>query len=76
MRKNIQDLLLSIIKNSLSDLDLDKFYPGGLFLDLPSDPRFGDLSTNIAMQLARATKKSPHEVALNLLANIKGDERR
>jgi len=71
MRKNIQDLLLSIIKNSLSDLDLDKFYPGGLFLDLPSDPRFGDLSTNIAMQLARATKKSPHEVALNLLANIK-----
>jgi len=71
MRKNIQDLLLSIIKNSLSDLDLDKFYPGGLFLDLPSDPRFGDLSTNIAMQLARATEKSPHEVALNLLANIK-----
>jgi arginyl-tRNA synthetase len=71
MRKNIQDLLLSIIKNSLSDLDLDKFYPGGLFLDLPSDPRFGDLSTNIAMQLARATEKSPHEIALNLLANIK-----
>ena len=70
MRKNIQDLLLSIIKSSLSDLDLDKFYPGGLFLDLPSDPRFGDLSTNIAMQLARATQKSPHEIALNLLGNI------
>jgi arginyl-tRNA synthetase len=71
MRKNIQNLLASVIKNSLGDLNLDKSYKEDLSLGLPSDPRFGDLSTNIAMQLARATEKSPREIALNLLANIK-----
>lgn len=40
-------------------------------MDIPSDIRFGDLSTNIALKLSSAVNQSPFEIATNLLVNIK-----
>ena len=71
MRKDIQGLLIPIIKNSLKDLNLHKAYDGFLCLDLPQDNRFGDLSTNIALRLSKTTAKSPYEIATALADNIK-----
>ncbi len=71
MEKNIQDLLIPIIKNALRDSDLQKKDKEVLCLDIPQDIRYGDLSTNIALRLSKATAKSPYEIATVLTDNIK-----
>ncbi len=71
MKNDIQDLLISVIKDSLKDLKLDKAYNEDLYLDTPADPRFGDLSTNIALKLSKLIKKSPPEIAKNIADAVK-----
>ena len=71
MKKNLQSYLVEIIKNSLRDLDLDKSYQEGLYLDFPSDIRFGDLSTNVALRLSSSLKKNPFDIATSLIGSIK-----
>jgi len=70
MKKNIQDSLIAVIKNSLKTLNLDKGYDKFVTLDLPQDSRFGDLSTNIALRLSKAIGRPPIEAARMLLVNI------
>ncbi len=73
MKKDIQDLLIPIIKNSLKGLNLDKTYDEFLSLDLSQDSRYGELSTNIALRLSKAIAKSPFEIATTLADNISKD---
>lgn len=68
MEKDIQDVLLSLIKKSLSEASFDTISEDDVFLDLPTDSRFGDLSTNIAFRLSKQFKKSPQEIANNILS--------
>lgn len=70
MKSNIQELLISVIKKSLEEL---YFSSEGqhIYLDLPQDARFGDLSTNIALRLAKSEKKPPMEIAGSLAVSIK-----
>ncbi|MFH1269883.1 MAG: arginine--tRNA ligase [Candidatus Omnitrophota bacterium] len=70
MKKDIKDLLSAIIEDSLKGLNLDKAYDGSLYLDLPQDSRYGDLSTNIALRLSKAAHKPPAEIALAIIGNI------
>jgi arginyl-tRNA synthetase len=67
MKKDIQYLLIPIIKNALEDLGLDKEAPKDFYLDLPTEARFGDLSCNIAMRLAKQVKKSPRDLGLEII---------
>jgi arginyl-tRNA synthetase len=70
MKKNIQDSIISVIQNALLDSGVQqKDYPE-LFLDIPVEVRFGDLSLNIAMRLARILKKPPLEIAGNIVVNF------
>lgn len=71
-KKNIQGLLIKAIRASLEDLALEESSYRDLCLDYPTDERFGDFSTNIALQLAKPLKKSPRDVAAGLVHNIKG----
>ena len=41
-----------------------------IHLERPRDPTHGDFATNLAMQLARALKKNPREIANQLLAEL------
>jgi len=41
-----------------------------IHLERPRDPTHGDFATNLAMQLAKALKKSPREIASQLLAEL------
>ena len=67
----VQEKLSDIIKLAISDIDGAKGFEGELYLDLPSDARFGDLSTNVAMRLCKFLKKSPREVASALSEAIR-----
>ena len=71
MERNIQDLIIAIIKDSLRGLNLDQASTGDLFLELPKDSRFGEFSTNIALKISSLIKKSPSEIAPAIVANIK-----
>ncbi|MFH1198660.1 MAG: arginine--tRNA ligase [Candidatus Omnitrophota bacterium] len=69
MKKNTQDILISIIKSVLNNLGFPNEEP---LLDLPADNRFGDFSANIALKLSKSVKKSPRDVALAIIEAIKG----
>jgi len=71
MKKDIQDLLIAIIKDSLKELRLDKACDESLYLDIPQSYRFGDLCANIALRLSTQIKKAPLEIATDLVVNIK-----
>lgn len=69
MKRNIQELLIEILKDALRQLDWDKIPQDDLYLDIPSDSRFGDFSTNIALRLSKVIRKSPLETA-KVLASV------
>jgi arginyl-tRNA synthetase len=71
MKRNIQNLLIPLIKDSIRALNLDSIYEEDLYLDLPSDSRFGDLYTNIALRLSKLVNKSPVQIAEDLAEAIK-----
>jgi arginyl-tRNA synthetase len=71
MKENFQELLSQIIKNSLKELRLKDTYDEELYLDFPSDNRFGDLSSNIALRLSKIIGKPPFEIAVNIAIEIK-----
>ena len=41
-----------------------------IHLERPRDPTHGDFATNLAMQLAKALKKNPRDIASQLLAEL------
>lgn len=67
MEKNIQEIIIQLIKESLKSLNIPSAEPQ---LDFPQDSRFGDLSTNIAMRLSKQLKKPPRDIAFNLVVDI------
>lgn len=71
MKNNIQDLLIPVIKNSLNKLSSDTIEDSAISLDFPADTRFGDLSTNIALRLAKQIKKPPVQVAAQIIGILK-----
>lgn len=70
MTANIQDILIKAINAGLSGVTGRSTQE--LYLDFPSDTRFGDLSTNIALRLSKELKKSPRDIALSLIEPIRG----
>jgi arginyl-tRNA synthetase len=66
MKENIQELLDKLIKDALKDFQTSE----KPCLDFPTDERFGDFSTNIALRLSKPLKKAPREVAQAIVASI------
>lgn len=69
--KNIQELLLPVLSASLKELGFDKAFKGSIILDFPTDERFGDLSTNIALRLSKQLKRPPVEIAGAIVGTVK-----
>ncbi|MCX5710671.1 MAG: arginine--tRNA ligase [Candidatus Omnitrophica bacterium] len=67
MKKNIQELLLDLIQAAL---DQCGFKEADVYLDFPTDKRFGDFTTNIALKLAKVHKRNPREVAACIIDAI------
>jgi arginyl-tRNA synthetase len=70
MAKNIQDILTRTIARLLQDIDCAPGRQDKSYLDFPSDPRFGDLSTNVALQLSKQLKKNPVVIARELAERL------
>ncbi|MDP2905610.1 MAG: arginine--tRNA ligase [Candidatus Omnitrophota bacterium] len=70
MKYDIQDLLIDVIEESLKGLGMSMSVRPA-YLDLPGDPRFGDLSTNIALQLSKQVSRPPRDIASDMVAAIK-----
>ena len=70
MKDNIQDVLNFVIKEAQKELLAAEAIALEPNLDLPADPRFGDITTNIALRLCKLIKRSPRETADLLVAAI------
>ena len=63
MKKDIIELLLPILEKTLEELKLDSHLKQAPQLCYPTDSRFGDITSNIAMQLCKITKQKPYQLA-------------
>ncbi|MEK6728232.1 MAG: arginine--tRNA ligase [Candidatus Omnitrophota bacterium] len=71
MKKSIQDSLIEVIRETLRDLKLFDHLKEDLYLDFPTDSRFGDFFTNIALKLSKELKKSPRDIAAAIIESVK-----
>ncbi len=70
MQKDIQKELIALVSFSLASAGLKEIGQEEIALDFPTDNRFGDFSTNIALKLSKQLKKSPREIAAKLVESI------
>ncbi len=74
MKENINDVLIKKITEALrqvsSGLNLQDTQ---VILSIPDDERFGDLSSNIAMQLSKQLKMPPRQIADKIVSFLKKD---
>lgn len=63
----MEKILKTLLLQSLDTLGITDHY---VEIEFPKEEKFGDLSTPIAMSLAKKLKRSPKEIAKNLVENI------
>ena len=66
MPRIIQEELVLLIQRCLNIAGWEEFYPEKILLDLPTDNRFGDFTTNLALKLTKRLKRPPQEIAAKL----------
>ena len=64
---NTKEKLKEIIDASLLKQDIKDV---NYIIEIPNDKKNGDFSTNVAMELTRVLRKSPREIANNIVTNI------
>lgn len=70
MHKAVQEELIALVSRSLAQLGWLKGYQEAISLDFPTDNRFGDFTTNIALKLSKELKKPPRLIATQLSESI------
>jgi arginyl-tRNA synthetase len=71
IKDKIESLITSTLKKTQKSKDLPIFDIPEINMEHPENNEFGDYSSNIAMRLTKAAKKSPLEVAKIIKDNIK-----
>jgi len=66
MTKDIQVELIQLVRHCLTQLGWLADCAEKISLEFPTDNRFGDFSTNIALKLAKILKRAPRELAAEL----------
>ncbi len=61
----LRDKVLKILKSVVEEKDLDKT------LETPPDPKFGDLASSVCFLLSKKLKKTPQEIAEEIVKKIK-----
>jgi len=62
-----KDYIREIIQNSLSKIGIER---KEIIIEYPKNSQYGDISTNIAMQLAGEQKKSPRQIAQQIIESL------
>ncbi len=75
MAQDIRSQIISVISKALSGLNIQGELPV-VIVDIPAETAHGEFTCNIAMQLSRALRKNPVEIADGIVkgieANLKG----
>lgn len=71
MKKEIQADLTSSIKNALRKLGLPQDSYAGPLLDYPTDERFGELTSNIALRISKVLNRPAGELAETIAQEVK-----
>ncbi len=69
MAKDVKSQLTSLLQQALERVAPEAGNTT-IYLERPRDPTHGDYATNLAMQLAKALKKNPREIAMQLVSAI------
>ena len=69
MAHDVKSQLTSLLQKALASV-APTATDTPIHLERPRDPTHGDFATNLAMQLAKALKKNPREIANQLLAEL------
>ena len=67
-RDVMKEKIIQLIQNELEKMGVKK---DNITIEIPKNKENGDYSTNIALQLAKELKKSPMEIANELINGIK-----
>jgi arginyl-tRNA synthetase len=68
MSENIQEELVALVTHCLTELGWFANSSEKISLEFPTDNRFGDFSTNIALKLSKLLKRPPQAIAAELIA--------
>jgi arginyl-tRNA synthetase len=71
MKSDIQEELITLVSAGLAHSGLSAGHQEDIFLELPTDKRFGDFTTNIALKLSKELKQPPHVIASQLVESIR-----
>lgn len=69
MAQDVKHELITLLQESLASVAPDHV-GANIHLERPRDPSHGDFATNLAMQLAKALKKNPRQIAEQLVAEL------
>ena len=69
MAKDVKSQLTALLQQALNSV-APSASDTPIHLERPRDPTHGDFATNLAMQLAKALKKNPREIAQQLLNEL------
>ena len=74
---DIKDTICAAIKKAADSAVADGIFPAGelpaIVLEVPPKKELGDFATNVAMQSARVFRKSPRNIAEELVKRIEGE---
>ncbi len=70
MKRHVEGLVRGALSAALAAGELRAQEPPAFTVEEPSDPKFGDLSTNVALLLARGEGRPPHAIARLLIDRL------
>lgn len=71
----IESYLKKQLKHALDKFDIDPAQMPDIQLETPRDPDHGDISTNLAMQLAKPLRNNPRKIAGELVEKLELDSK-
>lgn len=74
MKKRLEGLLQRAIERATKGGRLKSKSLPPLFLEVPKDPKFGDLASTVALNLARAERQAPRAIAETIRAHFEDSE--
>jgi arginyl-tRNA synthetase len=74
MKRRLESLLRGALCAAIDAGELAVEPPSRVHLEEPSDPRFGDAASNVAMVLAKSARKSPRAIAQAIIERLQDPE--
>jgi arginyl-tRNA synthetase len=70
MKRHVEGLVRQALSAAITAGDLRSREVPSFTVEVPADPKFGDLSSNVALVLARAEGRRPHAIAETIVGHL------